>query len=74
MKPSIGRIVHYTSTRFVDNIEVEFVCAGIIVYTYDENSTNADLRLFKRDRDETVLDVPFSLTKQKACWNWPPRE
>ena len=65
MKPSIGRIVHFTDVA-------EHTCAAIVTGVIgDTNQVN--LAIF--NRVELTFDslVPYSELPAVGCWSWPPR-
>lgn len=86
MKPSIGRIVHYTNLGDKDDRYPPTVQAAMVTGVYpDPNPTHdpsagsnvgvmhADLHIFYRTGQFDMLAVPHSDTPKRGHWNWPPR-
>ena len=66
MKPTIGRIVHYT----IDGAGV--VVPAIVVKVYTEEVVN--IRVFTNDGENPAHKTSVKKGEQPGCWNWPPRE
>ena len=72
MKPTIGRIVHYTA----ETIEGAKTYAGIITAVYPSGST-VDLVTFgpgSIHHHEEVPLAPLTSEPMPGHWSWPPRE
>ena len=72
MKPTVGRIVHYTNLGDADGKFPPEVQAALIT------GVNADgtchLHIFYRT-GQFDMDAPFSeVPLTRGHWNWPPRE
>ena len=71
MKPTIGRIVHYTATT----LQGEQTFAGIIT-AVRENGIAVDLVTFGPGSIHHHLDVPLAPLTSSATpghWSWPPK-
>lgn len=86
MRPSVGRIVHYTSLGSADGKFPPEVQAALITSAVpkrenhlhdDEDEYDVYLRVFYgNDRgsgDFAMAKVPFFVEPQPGHWNWPPR-
>jgi hypothetical protein len=70
MKPTIGRIVHYTAQR---DPETVFTYAAMITGV-DHDDRFVSLTIFPPDGTTFGgLGVPFSDSPTVGCWSWPPR-
>lgn len=82
MKPTIGRIVHYTSNGYHDGKAPPEIRAAIITGVNpatEAEAASVSLRVFTRMDDsplQKVLysDEPAGSTKARGCWSWPARE
>jgi hypothetical protein len=89
MKPTVGRIVHYTNLGDKDGKYPPEQQAAIItgvkdrVFPEDQeivpDPSNplayvVDLHIFYRTGDFFMLDVPFSQEYARGHWSWPKRE
>ena len=74
-KPSIGRIVHFIDSRYVD--EPNHVYAAIIVAVHDDESVN--LSVFNEDGEIVphyyikFTDAPVGSEDADGKWTWPAR-
>lgn len=70
MKPTVGRIVHFTALEGNPG-----PYAGIIVRVYlvDDDWETVDLVTFGSGSIHHENDVDFSETRKPGCWSWPPR-
>jgi len=66
VKPTIGRIVHFTGTTDKETYP------GIVVEVLDNGLVN--LATFGKGSLYFNQGVPFSLHPQSGHWSWPPRE
>lgn len=82
MKPSIGRIVHYTNLGDKDGRFPPEQQAAIItgVYPAAEDTGNGaagemsvDLHIFYRTGQFDMKCVPYSEEYKRGHWTWPPR-
>jgi hypothetical protein len=72
-KPTVGRIVHYTS-----DVMEEDPWPAIIVFVSAVESTGGvplvNLAAFDNTgRSRPLLGVAYSETPKPGCWSWPPR-
>ncbi len=71
MKPTIGRIVHYTNLGDKDGRYPPETQAAIVT------GVNADgtvaLHIFYRTGQFDMPSVPFAHTAERGHWTWPPR-
>ena len=76
MRPTIGRIVHYTNLGDADGKYPPEIQAAIITGVHaDGPELRCDLHIFYRTGQFDMERVPFSdkpLTR--GHWNWPPIE
>lgn len=69
MRPTVGRIVHYTNLGDKDGKYPPETQAAIITgVTFDEKVT---LHIFYKTGQFDMDNVPFSETPQRGHWNWP---
>lgn len=83
MKPTVGRIVHYTNLGDKDGRYPPEQQAAIITGVYgksvpgDDGSPitelHADLHIFYRTGQFDMKAVPFSESYERGHWSWPPR-
>lgn len=85
MKPSIGRIVHYTNLGDKDGRYPPEQQAAIItgIYSVPEGAEqidetkptgmHVDLHVFYRTGDFFMTAVPYSESYERGHWTWPPR-
>lgn len=66
MKPTVGRIVHYTMR---DDGEI---CAALIVDVLP--SGDCTLKVFPVCHDERYIQAKYSEEPRVGRWHWPPRE
>lgn len=73
MKPTVGRIVHYTNLGDKDGRYPPEAQAAIITGV-NQDGTVA-LHIFYRTGQFDMASVPFSAEPMtRGHWNWPPRE
>jgi hypothetical protein len=77
MKPSIGRIVHYTNLGDRDGKHPPTVQAALITGLNDDGTVA--LRVFSRIGDHHQQSVPFTNAAAgsddaRGKWTWPARE
>lgn len=87
MKPSVGRIVHYTNLGDKDGRYPPEQQAAIITGVYndyhgdarnivpqdEQTSMKVDLHIFYRTGQFDMKEVPFSETYERGHWSWPPK-
>ncbi len=86
MKPTVGRIVHYTNLgdadgRFppeqqaaiITGVKLREPAAGHIDTVCVESCFVVDLHIFYRTGDFYMLDVPYSESYARGRWTWPFR-
>lgn len=82
MKPTVGRIVHYTNLGDKDGRFPPEQQAALVTGVYSEQpeglgSTSgpmhADLHVFYRTGQFDMKAVPFSESYERGCWSWPPK-
>lgn len=71
MKPTVGRIVHYTNLGDKDGRYPPETQAAIIT-AVNEDGTCA-LKIFYKTGIFDMPAVPQSEESQRGHWNWPPR-
>ncbi len=70
MKPTIGRIVHYSPKHSPDQDGLDTFAALVT----SADGTLVDLAVFPPGTDMfTISAVPFSETPAPGSWTWPPR-
>lgn len=89
MKPTVGRIVHYTNLGDKDGRYPPEQQAAIITGVYPREGfasdttlvvngegvvTNVDLHIFYRTGQFDMQAVPFSETYERGHWSWPPKQ
>lgn len=83
MKPTVGRIVHYTNLGDKDGryppeqqaaIITKVVPAVASVEAPQEDCFSVSLHIFYATGDFYMQDVPFSQSYERGHWTWPPRE
>ncbi len=86
MKPTVGRIVHYTNLGDKDGRYPPEQQAAIITkvvqhqggHGLDRNLTEksfaVSLHIFYATGQFDMQDVPFSESYERGHWTWPPRE
>jgi hypothetical protein len=84
MKPTVGRIVHYTNLGDKDGRYPPEQQAAIItgVHNAPEGAEpidaskpmgmNVDIHIFYRTGQFDMQNVPFSETYERGHWSWPP--
>src|SRR5262249_50434189 len=72
MKPTVGRIVHYTNLGDKDGRYPPETQAAIITGV-NEDGTCA-LKIFYRTGMFDMPAVPHAEISTRGHWNWPPRE
>jgi len=76
MKPTVGRIVHYTNLGDADGkYPPEQQAAIITKVTPDVNSSeyNVSLHIFYSTGQFDMQNVPFSAEYKRGHWSWPPK-
>lgn len=84
MKPSVGRIVHYTNLGDKDGRYPAEQHAAIVTGVYPPAPTSegsgsshgdmhADLHIFYKTGQFDMMGVPFSESYERGHWSWPPR-
>lgn len=82
MKPTVGRIVHYTNLGDKDGKYPPGQQAAIVTGVYPEpepetqsnqGPMHADLHIFYLTGQFDMGAVPFSETYERGHWSWPPR-
>lgn len=69
MKPSIGRVVHYTNLGDKDGRYPPEQQAAIVTGVKDEKTVS--LHIFYKTGQFDMQDVPFSETYERGHWSWP---
>jgi hypothetical protein len=70
MKPTIGRIVHYTNLGDKDGRFPPETQAAIITGVNDDGTVA--LHIFYKTGQFDMPAVPYSETPARGHWNWPP--
>lgn len=84
MKPTVGRIVHYTNLGDRDGRYPPEQQAAIVTGVYPREGMApamagenvemcADLHIFYRTGQFDMQRVPFSETYERGHWSWPPK-
>lgn len=84
MKPTIGRIVHYTNLGDADGkyppeqhpaIITKVKCwhEADLTNIPEESKYAVSLRIFYETGEFSMIDVPFSPEYEPGHWTWPPR-
>lgn len=82
MKPTVGRIVHYTNLGDKDGRYPPEQQAAIVTGVYPElpdgvgsevGPMHVDLHIFYRTGQFDMKAVPFSETYERGHWSWPPK-
>ena len=80
MKPTVGRIVHYTNLGDADGKYPPEQQAAIVTGVYPSIMPNtpisdmrADLHIFYRTGQFDMKEVPFSKEYKRGHWSWPPK-
>ena len=84
MKPTIGRIVHYTNLGDADGKYPPEQQAAIITkvqpvdgtrsgFPSEEDQWNVWLHVFYPTGDFFLEKVPYSQQYERGKWSWPPR-
>lgn len=73
MKPTVGRIVHYTNLGDKDGKYPPEQQAAIITRVRDEEKGLVALHIFYPTGQFDMDSVPFSETYERGHWSWPPR-
>lgn len=86
MKPTVGRIVHYTNLGDADGKYPPEQQAAIITkvkprdlptgenWNCEEMGFVVSLHIFYPTGQFDIQDVPFSTEYNRGQWSWPPRE
>lgn len=78
MKPTVGRIVHYTNLGDKDGRFPPEQQAAIITKVEFGNMTNPEpkvsLHIFYPTGQFDMQNVPYSEKYERGHWTWPPRE
>lgn len=75
MRPTVGRIVHYTPVTDRED-DVDPPCAAIISDVHDSaGRIRVGIHVFQPGRRKPVWyrEVPFSEEYRPGHWSWPPR-
>jgi len=84
MKPTVGRIVHYTNLGDADGKYPPEQQAAIITkvtapeqgdspFLRDEQNYRVSIHVFYETGSFFLKDVIFSQEYERGCWTWPPR-
>jgi len=80
MKPTVGRIVHYTNLGDKDGRYPPEQQAAIVTGVYPQleegvipGDMHVDLHIFYRTGQFDMKTVPFSETYERGHWSWPPK-
>ncbi len=82
MKPTVGRIVHYTNLGDADGKYPPEQQAAIITKVTpteevskmeDEHGYDVSLHIFYETGDFYMKNVPYSAEYKRGHWTWPPR-
>lgn len=86
MKPTVGRIVHYTNLGDKDGKYPPEQQAAIVTKVVNadgeppvgttsdtESNYKVSLHIFYPTGDFYMQDVPFSETYARGHWSWPPK-
>lgn len=71
MKPTIGRIVHYTNLGDADGKYPPEQQPAIIVRVNDDETVG--LHIFYPTGQFDMAKVPFSEEYKRGHWSWPPK-
>ena len=79
MKPTVGRIVHYTPKDHEDGLTRTGPWAGIVTEVFEDSRARLQLFTPITQFEEPVWgEMPgvykYSETPKPGHWNWPPRE
>lgn len=83
MKPTVGRIVHYTNLGDKDGkyppetqaaLITKVVPTAASIEAPQEDCFTVSLHIFYATGQFDMQAVPFSETGERGHWNWPPRE
>lgn len=83
MKPTVGRIVHYTSLGSADGMYPPEQQAAVITKAASRHATPGSieeddyivsLKIFYETGMFDMRDVPYSKVYERGHWTWPPRE
>jgi len=69
MKPTVGRIVHYTNLGDKDGRYPPEQQAAIVTVVKDEKTVS--LHIFYKTGQFDMQDVPFSENYERGHWSWP---
>lgn len=76
MKPTVGRIVHYTNLGDADGKYPPETQAALITGVNADGTVS--LKVFYRtgifDMPSVSMGGPDGTTPTRGCWNWPPRD
>ncbi len=87
MKPTLGRIVHYTSLgsgdgKFPPETQAAIITAVKLHNQFyegqprpdgEENTYRVSLHIFYTTGQFDMGDVPWSLESKRGHWMWPPK-
>ena len=77
MKPTIGRIVHYT--QYDSHDPTPKVHAAIISAVHEDEAVSLHVLVpqgafpIRFDHNVAKTEAPPGTAKARGCWNWPPR-
>jgi hypothetical protein len=71
MKPTVGRIVHYTNLGDADGKYPPETQAAIITGLNDDGTVA--LKIFYRTGIFDMPSVPYSEISKRGHWTWPPK-
>lgn len=79
MKPTVGRIVHYTNLgdkdgRFPPEQQAAIITKVVpVTGKTEETAYQVSLHIFYPTGEFYMQDVPFSETYERGHWSWPAR-
>jgi hypothetical protein len=73
LKPSVGRIVHYTNLGDKDGKYPPEQQAAIVTRVRDPEKGLVALHTFYPTGQFDMDNVPYSEEYARGCWSWPPK-